>query len=140
MNKRVYWILLVVMVGLLAACGAGNTARQQQISSGKRVYLAYCVGCHGSDLEGRFEYPPLTRTTLGSFGNAARLFDFISTRMPLVAQGYTAQPGTLGTDKYYSVEAYILDYVGFLPAGQTLDAQTAPNITWTLGTAHVVVR
>jgi cytochrome c len=140
MNKRVYLVLLVVMVGLLAACGASSSARQQQVTAGKQVYATYCGGCHGSDLQGRLGYPQLTRTTLGSFGDAARLFDFISTRMPLVAQGYTVQPGTLSTDKYYSVEAYILDYIGLLPAGETLTPQTAPNITWTLGTAHAAVR
>jgi mono/diheme cytochrome c family protein len=93
-----------------------------QVTAGQQAYDQDCAVCHGADLQG-VSGPALTETSVGRFGDAKSLLDFISQRMPPGAGG------SLSTEQYDAITAYILDKDGLLPAGTTLTEQNASTIS-----------
>src|SRR5262245_21871368 len=83
-----------------------------QAAAGRTAYLASCAGCHGPELTGRNEAPPLAG---GTFLNAWRtrttqdLFAYMQATMP------PNQP-SLGADQYLAITSFILQFNG-MPAG-----------------------
>jgi len=75
-----------------------------QAERGRTLYMQNCSRCHGADLSGNYETPPLvgrfmpywSGTTLDS------LFDYVSTAMPL------DHPGALGATANTDIVAYML--------------------------------
>jgi alcohol dehydrogenase (cytochrome c) len=84
-----------------------------QAASGKDAYIRSCSSCHGANADDGAFAPPLKgvefRQRWGGKSLDA-LFTDISTRMP------TSAPGSLGSDVYAQVLAYLLQENGF-PAG-----------------------
>ena len=84
-----------------------------QAEEGKKVFDASCAVCHGADLEGKDEAPPLTA---GYFANSwgghkvSELLEFVQGNMPFTA------PGSLSEESYLRVVAYLLSRNG-IPAG-----------------------
>lgn len=106
--------------------GSGLPEGTGTVAQGKTVYVTNCLGCHGLEGKGGIgdrlvggqgslatEKPV---RTIGSYWPyATTLFDYIHRAMP-----YNA-PGTLTVNDVYSVEAYLLNLNGILPAGARLD-------------------
>lgn len=104
--------------------GAQPGATTQQSVKGQQVYAQSCASCHGQQGEG-VTGPALVGSGAGikRYGDAQSLYNFISTSMPLNA------PGSLSSDDYWAVEAYILQQNGLLQ-GKTLGPGTVPPLTF----------
>jgi alcohol dehydrogenase (cytochrome c) len=95
-----------------------------QAAAGRTAYLANCAGCHGPELTGRNEAPPLAG---GTFLNAWRtrttqdLFEYMQATMP------PNQP-SLGADQYLAITSYILQSNGMPAGSQPLTPTTAVSI------------
>ncbi|MCL4869710.1 MAG: c-type cytochrome [Anaerolineae bacterium] len=58
--KRIQWfVLILVLVGLLAACGGGSSSNESQtvaisgdVIAGEQAYIGSCSSCHGFDAKG----------------------------------------------------------------------------------------
>jgi len=85
---------------------------RDQLSPGKSTFQGSC-SCHG----GGFSSSALAR-----YGTAQKLLDEVSKTMP---QG---NRGSLSTQEYFDVVAYILSQAGLLQPGQTINGMTAPTI------------
>lgn len=88
-----------------------STARDQ-LSPGKSTFQGVCT-CHGGGF---------SKSTLARYGTAQKLLDTVSKTMP------KNNPGSLSTQEYYDVVAYILSQAGLLPSGQTVNGMTAGSI------------
>ena len=80
--------------------------------------------CHGTDLQG-ISGPPLSQSSIAHFGDAKSLLDFVSAQMPLTS------PGSLSTQQYDAITAYILYRDGLLPPNTTVTGQNASSISLT---------
>src|SRR5215470_6297981 len=81
-----------------------------QALAGKAAYARSCASCHGSRVDDGNSAPPLRGAAfLGKYGgkSAADLFSFVSTKMP------ASSPGSLGSDEYARIIAYVLQQNGF---------------------------
>ena len=129
-------IRIVAAIGLafLAACLAGppearSQSRQSvwdgvytdaQADRGRGQYGQHCAVCHGADLEGNGESPPLVGQFIPDWAGTtlAELDDKIQNTMPLNA------PGTLRPAIAVDILAYLLKANNF-PSGQNeLEATT----------------
>jgi mono/diheme cytochrome c family protein len=89
-----------------------------QMTRGRNMYGRHCKGCHLDNLLGDGVDPPLTSSLFIDAWREdylASLFDFVSTRMP---RGRNVVPGSLKTQEYLDIVAYILSYNEY-PAGTT---------------------
>lgn len=103
---------------------AGQAAAQTQVSiwdgvysdaqagRGRTLYLQNCSRCHGADLAGNFETPPLVGRFMPYWSGSTldALFDYVSTAMPL------DHPGALGAGANSDILAHILKS-NALPSG-----------------------
>ena len=104
-------ILLLPRVSALAQDGPGPFT-QAQVTAGREAYLGACAGCHGADLGGVEDAPPLTGQNFNIDWSASTIrnfYQFISTSMP------TGAAGDLSTDTYYNISAYLLAANGAKP-------------------------
>jgi cytochrome c len=86
-----------------------------QANRGKDLYTQRCSVCHGADMAGQGQVPPLAGADFMSNWNgltAGDLAERIRTTMPL------DNPGSLPKDSVADVLAYIFNYNKF-PSGQT---------------------
>jgi mono/diheme cytochrome c family protein len=99
-------------------------AQGNQVASGQQVYQQACASCHGDFGEGFEDAPPLigAGTQIADYRTAARLYNFISSEMP------ADEPGSLSSQQYYDVLAYLLDQNGLNPSGEPVNSSTAANI------------
>src|SRR6478672_2688706 len=97
----------------LAASVAGAQARTSiwdgvytdaQADRGHALYNQSCGRCHGADLSGTFEIPPLVGRFMPYWSGTTldALFDYVSTAMPL------DHPGALGPAANADIVAFIL--------------------------------
>lgn len=89
-----------------------------QMTRGRNAYRRHCGGCHLDNLQGDGVDPPLTGSLFLDAWREdylASLYDFVSTRMP---RGRKVQPGSLRTQEYVDIVAYILAYSEF-PGGSS---------------------
>lgn len=106
--------LLVLLTGT-AACGGdnGGTAQSQdeQVASGRNVYVADCARCHGDEGEGGTG-PVLIGGSrrIASYEDTDRLYDYVSRTMPF------DDAGSLSEDEYWASIAYLLQENDLLPA------------------------
>lgn len=87
-----------------------------QMTRGRNTYRRHCKGCHLDNLLGDGVDPPLTSSLFIDAWREdylASLFDFVSNRMP---RGRDVKPGSLKTQEYLDIVAYILSYNEY-PAG-----------------------
>ena len=85
---------------------------EEQASRGQTLFQQSCARCHGANLAGTFETPPLMGRFIPYWGGTTMdvLFDYVSTAMPL------DRPGSLGPTSNAAIVAYLLKANGF-PAG-----------------------
>jgi len=91
-----------------------------QAMAGKQVYTASCAACHGTDLDGAGEAPPLKGTAFLANWKGRTLAD-------LMAKVRTMPPGaanSVSEADRLAVVAYLLEANGF-PAGTALPAGDA---------------
>ena len=106
-------IVTAVAVLALAASAAGAATRTSvwdgvytdaQADRGHTLYNQSCARCHGADLSGTFEIPPLVGRFMPYWSGTTldALFDYVSTAMPL------DHPGALGPAANADIVAFIL--------------------------------
>ena len=83
-----------------------------QAERGHTLYMQSCSRCHGAELSGNFETPPLTGRFMPYWSGSTldALFDYVSTAMPL------DHPGALGAGANADILAFILKS-NEIPAG-----------------------
>src|SRR5579872_4450215 len=83
-----------------------------QADHGHTLYMQSCARCHGADLSGTFEIPPLVGRFMPYWSGSTldALFDYVSTAMPL------DHPGALGEGANADILAFILQSNG-IPSG-----------------------
>ena len=115
--------LLATSIAVLAIA-AGATAAPARISiwdgvytdaqadRGHTLYNQSCARCHGADLSGTFEIPPLVGRFMPYWSGSSldALFDYVSTAMPL------DHPGALGPGANADILAFLLKS-NAIPAG-----------------------
>ena len=107
----------VLAAGMLALVLAPGTAGAQgrisiwdgvytdaQAGRGHTLYMQSCARCHGADLSGTYEIPPLVGRFMPYWSGSTldALFDYVSTAMPL------DHPGALGAGANADIVAFIL--------------------------------
>ena len=112
--------------------GEGLPPGSGTVAEGQRVYLTYCVACHGATgtegpndrLVSRAEWEqwPNDPTVGNYWPYATTLYDYIRRAMPQLT------PGTLTSDETYAVIGYILNMNGLVAADAVMDATTLPDI------------
>ena len=109
-------ILAVVGFAALATGAQAGTLNgvytDSQAERGAVQFQQHCARCHGADLAGTFETPPLIGRFIPYWQGTSLdiLADYINTAMPL------DRPGTLGRAADADILAFILKSNGF-PAG-----------------------
>jgi mono/diheme cytochrome c family protein len=85
---------------------------EEQASRGQTLFQQSCARCHGANLAGTFETPPLVGRFIPYWSGTTMdvLFDYVSTAMPL------DRPGSLGPSANAAITAFLLKANGF-PAG-----------------------
>lgn len=85
---------------------------EAQAERGRTLYMQNCSRCHGADLSGNYETPPLVGRFMPYWSGSTldALFDYVSTAMPL------DHPGALGAGANTDIVAYMLKSNG-LPSG-----------------------
>ena len=93
---------------------------EEQASRGQTLFQQSCARCHGANLSGTFETPPLVGRFIPYWAGTTMdvLFDYVSTAMPL------DRPGSLGPTANAAITAYLLKANGF-PAGTKEFATTS---------------
>lgn len=105
--------ILATGLSVLSLAAAGAQARSSvwdgiytdaQADRGHTLYMQSCARCHGADLSGTFEIPPLVGRFMPYWSGTTldALFDYVSTAMPL------DHPGALGANANVDILAYIL--------------------------------
>ena len=112
---------LVILALLAGPAAAQKPARlsiwdgvytEAQAERGHALYMQNCGRCHGADLSGTYEIPPLMGRFMPYWSGSTldRLFDYVSTAMPL------DHPGALGAGANTDIVAYLLK-ANAIPAG-----------------------
>ena len=75
-----------------------------QAEHGRTLYMQNCGRCHGADLSGSFEIPPLIGRFMPYWSGSTldALFDYVSAAMPL------DHPGALGAAANADIVAFLL--------------------------------
>ena len=116
---------LIIAIALLAQTASRSTwdgvYTKAQAARGKETYQQQCVDCHGEDLEGDPENPPLTTAAFVYKWNTLTvgdLFERVHRDMP------ANRRGTLTRQKAADLVAYLLEFNKF-PAG---DRELPPDL------------
>lgn len=144
-SRLAFW---VVAAAVSAGCGdsasddSDSSAEEpaanafgEQVLTGKNLYMRNCPHCHGSNGEGGdaprlvdlsrgalpLEPPAEAELRSGEFRTAADVVAFASANMPVEA------PGSLTSDEYYAVVAFLLDASG-IASDRVLDADSAASL------------
>jgi len=114
--------LLALLVAQRAAAEDGNhvtpTFTAAQVEAGEAAYALSCAACHGPELDGMGAFPVLTGVAFQERWDGRPLGDlvaFVSQNMPL------GTGGSLSTDTYAALVAYILARNGAEPGDTALD-------------------
>lgn len=95
-----------------------------QAEQGKAVFEASCARCHGVDLKGEDDAPPLAGPYFASSWGGhkvSELVDFVQREMPF------DEPGSLDEAGYLRAVAYVLARNG-VPAGETALSKGAAGV------------
>jgi len=99
---------------------------EAQAERGHTLYMQSCSRCHGANLSGTFETPPLTGRFMPYWSGSTldALFDYVSTAMPL------DHPGALGAAANADILAFLLKS-NEMPAGtKELSASNLKSINF----------
>ena len=116
--------------------GRGLPAGSGNYETGKQVYTAKCMACHGADLggvkgtgaaaliggRGSLASGKPKKTVESYWPYASTVFDYVKRAMPFNA------PGSLSDDEIYAVVAYVLGEARIFDKSATLDAKSLPMI------------
>jgi mono/diheme cytochrome c family protein len=116
--------------------GRGLPAGSGDYETGKQVYTAKCMACHGADLggvkgtgaaaliggRGSLASGKPKKTVESYWPYASTVFDYVKRAMPFNA------PGSLSDDEVYAVVAYVLGEAKIFDKSATLDAKSLPMI------------
>lgn len=116
--------------------GRGLPAGSGNYDTGKEVYTAKCLACHGPDLagvkgtgaaaliggRGSLASGKPKKTVESYWPYASTVFDYVKRAMPFNA------PGSLSDDEIYSVVAYVLGEANIFDRSATLNASSLPKI------------
>ncbi len=112
--------------------GEGLPPGSGTVAQGQRVFLTYCVACHGATgtegpndrLVGTAEWEqwPDGQTVGNYWPYATTLFDYIRRAMPQLT------PGILTSDETYAVVGYILNMNDLVPTDAVMNATTLPAV------------
>lgn len=122
-------VAAAAILGGTAALRAQGAARstwsgiytEAQAARGQAAYAQNCGTCHGAQLGGTGEAPPIAGSEFASNWNGlsvGELYDRIRTTMPF------DRPGQLSRDTYADVLAYVLKSNGFPAGAQELDRRS----------------
>ena len=126
-TSRKLFLAVLLLAPLAANAQSAKPAlyTDAQAQAGTAIYSQACAACHGQQLEG-VAAPALKGSAFGEMANAQgltadALLDVISNTMP------QSDPGSLKTDEYNAVTAYILQQNGY-PAGSAALAKGAAGL------------
>ena len=116
--------------------GRGLPVGSGDYKTGKEVYTAKCMACHGADLggvkgtgaaaliggRGSLASGKPKKTVESYWPYASTVFDYVKRAMPFNA------PGSLSDDEVYAVVAYVLGEAKIFDKSATLDAKSLPMI------------
>jgi mono/diheme cytochrome c family protein len=106
---------LVVLQTLVIVSAQGKTTldgvySEAQATRGEKVYVASCTSCHGDDLSGGGQTPPLSGKEFNSDWNDLSMGDLYErTHLSMPAD----KPGSLTPEQTVDVIAYLLKKGGF---------------------------
>jgi alcohol dehydrogenase (cytochrome c) len=112
----------VLMTAGIHAQSVNPAFTAAQAEQGKTAYERSCAGCHGQNLEdGEFAPPVKGASFIQQWGRKPvdGLFTYISTKMP------PSNRGSLSTDAYTEILAYILSVNGVQAGNQALPSDAA---------------
>ena len=126
--KRTSRAMLVLTLGAAVSAAALRLAAtetvwsgvytEEQAKAGEELYGGYCADCHGDDLAGIEQAPPLAGTAFGEKWNKAdlrKLYELVEAMPP-------KKPKSLTAKQYTDILSYLL-FANEMPAGTTpLDA------------------
>lgn len=117
---------IAVALSAVAATTAHGGYTAAQANDGARVFSNHCAQCHGYELQGQTG-PALSGkdfATLLQYSNMSttQLYEFISTLMP------KDDPGSLSTQQYLDVLAFILSKNGYPAGDEALSQSSLGNI------------
>src|SRR4051812_25565452 len=97
----------------------------EQSRSGRALYVANCAACHGPELKGAGEAPPLAGSTfLAAWGNRTteELYNLVKASMPY------GNGNSLDADTYRRIVAYVLAANGAQPGNVAMTGNEAVPI------------
>ena len=101
-------MVLILAPGIAGAQGRisiwDGVYTDAQAERGRALYMQNCSSCHGADLSGSFEMPPLVGRFMPYWSGSTLdvLFDYVSTAMPM------HNPGALSAGANTDIVAFIL--------------------------------
>lgn len=119
------------------ASGRGLPAGQGDVATGRDLFKAQCIACHGLKGEGTPIAPALIgREPMGGFGDDPELprtignywpypttiYDYIQRAMPQTA------PGSLKPEQVYALTAFLLAENGAVPEDFVADKDSLPKV------------
>ncbi|MFT4606426.1 MAG: mono/diheme cytochrome c family protein [Urechidicola sp.] len=116
--------------------GRGLPSGSGNYQTGKEVYTAKCLACHGADLagvkgtgaaaliggRGSLASGKPKKTVESYWPYASTVFDYVKRAMPFNA------PGSLSDDEVYAVVAYVLGEANIFDRSASLNAKSLPMI------------
>jgi alcohol dehydrogenase (cytochrome c) len=114
-------LLAIVAIPTAQQQQPGGGYTQQQAEAGRGAYEVSCAGCHGPDLNGSSDAPPLTGINFGmAWGTRPvdELFKHIMDTMP------PASPGSLGEETTLNIVAYMMQRMGAAPGSEPVTIKT----------------
>ena len=133
----------LVGLAVVGAAAAGTRLQSQagpalytqaQAARGQQAYTASCASCHGADLNGVNDAPPLAGDAFLMAWGGQRVSDlvaFVQQSMP------PSGPGSLPPDTTLDVVAYVLKSIGARNGEQPLTATTGTRIETLAGQVPV---
>ena len=137
--------LILLLALVLGACSSGSSTSTttssgttasstspsavtagQLSASGQGVFSSHCSRCHGNTGQG-VTGPAIIGSgqALAKYNTAQGVYSFISTTMPANA------PGSLSSQEYLELTAYLLLQNGFVSSGQAVDSASLGGIPLT---------
>ncbi len=110
--------VVALVIGTVAPAAAFTPEQAQR---GGDIFSDSCAGCHGADASGGFGPALVGPGSLGRFATAADVFAFASVNMP------RNDPGSLPTQSYVDIIAWLLDARGIEPSGSELTTDNLAN-------------
>ena len=122
--------VVLLAVGVWASLGepAVRAYTPDQVAAGQQVYSASCARCHGDRGQGGGADDPEAPLIIGAraltgFRDGQDLHDYVVDSMP------NDQPGSLPSDDYWNVLAYLLAQNNLSGPGEPLGPTTAASVS-----------